>query len=101
MSFASNTKVRGDTLGGTFGDGTQLREAFSNQLVTVRNDQVRLTPSPNSDGLVLLEQADASASSAQFDYRNANIYFAMVDRFNNRIDPMTTAMAERKMANKR
>lgn len=71
------------SLGGTFSDGTQLREAFSNQLVTVQNDQVRLTPSPNSGGLVLLEQADASASSAQFDYRNANIYFAMVDRFNN------------------
>ncbi|KFI13450.1 alpha-amylase [Vibrio sp. B183] len=71
------------SLGGTFTDGTQLREAFSNQLVTVQNDQVRLKPSPNSGGLVLLEQADASASSAQFDYRNANIYFAMVDRFNN------------------
>ncbi|NRF32326.1 alpha-amylase [Vibrio coralliilyticus] len=71
------------SLGGTFSDGTQLREAFSNQIVTVQNDQVRLTPSPNSGGLVLLEQADASASSAQFDYRNANIYFAMVDRFNN------------------
>ncbi|NOH64838.1 alpha-amylase [Vibrio sp. RE88] len=71
------------SLGDTFSDGTQLREAFSNQLVTVQNNQVRLTPSPNSGGLVLLEQADASASSAQFDYRNANIYFAMVDRFNN------------------
>ncbi|NRB67076.1 MAG: alpha-amylase [Vibrio sp.] len=71
------------SLGDTFSEGTQLREVFSNQLVTVQNNQVRLTPAPSSGGLVLLEQADTSASSAQFNYRNANIYFAMVDRFNN------------------
>lgn len=68
-------------LGDTFSDGTRLRETFSGQVVTVRQSQVRLTPSADSGGLVLLEPV--TPTSHDFNYRNANIYFVMVDRFNN------------------
>lgn len=68
-------------LGDTFTDGTQLREVFSGQTVTVTNGNVTITPAKDSGGLVLLEKVRSSAQP--FTYRNANIYFVMVDRFNN------------------
>lgn len=70
-------------LGDTFAEGARLIDAFSRQEVTVRNQQVSLTPSDNSGGLVLLELADSRDREPEFNYRNANIYFVMVDRYNN------------------
>ncbi|EPZ8237569.1 alpha-amylase [Vibrio fluvialis] len=69
------------TLGNTFADGTQLKDAFTQQVVTVQQGKVTLTPAKSSGGLVLLEPV--KAKSQPFTYRNANIYFVMVDRFKN------------------
>ncbi len=68
-------------LGGTFPDGTKLKDALSGTLVTVNGDSVSLIPAPNSGGLILLEPVETKPQP--FNYRNANIYFVMVDRFNN------------------
>ena len=69
-------------LGNTFPDGTRLKETFTGQILSVKNSQVTLMPSPTSGGLVLLAPA-TDAASEPFTYRNATIYFVMVDRFNN------------------
>lgn len=70
-------------LGDTFKDGTQLRNAFTDEIVTVNQRSVTLTPSEKSNGLVLLEEVETKKSDSTFDWRNASIYFVMVDRFNN------------------
>ncbi len=71
-------------LGDSFPDGTKLRDAYSGgQMVEVQDQQVSLTPSKDSGGLVLLEPVQKTKEAVLFDYRNANIYFVMVDRFNN------------------
>lgn len=70
-------------LGDSFADGTLLRDAYSDQIVTVRNQQISILPSPKSGGLVLLEPVERSQQNTPFTYRNANIYFVMIDRFNN------------------
>jgi len=70
-------------LANTFPTGTKLREKFTGQIVKVTDHHVTLTPSPNHGGLVLLELADTTPASPQFHWRNANIYFVMLDRFNN------------------
>ncbi len=70
------------SVGEVFKEGESLRDAYSGQVVTVRNRQVALTPDPRSGGVVLLEPVNPKAKP-DFDYRNANIYFVMVDRFNN------------------
>ncbi|MGD8110786.1 alpha-amylase [Vibrio sp. TRT 17S01] len=67
----------------TFPEGTRLRDAFTNAEVTVKNQQVTITPSPSSGGLVLLAPVAPETPAPAFTYRNANIYFVMVDRFNN------------------
>jgi alpha-amylase len=67
----------------TFADGTTLREIFTQQLVTVRQGKVSLQPDPNSNGLMMLEQADVSPKPVPLNWRNANIYFVMLDRFHN------------------
>jgi len=64
-----------------FAEGTQLRDAYTGNIVEVKNQAVTITPSPDSGGLVLLEPVDTQPQP--FTYRNANIYFVMVDRFNN------------------
>lgn len=71
------------TLADSFAEGTRLREVFTGREVVVKNQQVTLTPSNTSGGLVMLEPADQSSQPTAFTYRNANIYFVMVDRFNN------------------
>ncbi len=68
-------------IGNEFPEGTQLKDALTGKLVTVRNQSVSITPSPTSGGLVLLEPVQQQ--DHPFTYRNANIYFVMVDRFNN------------------
>lgn len=70
-------------LGDSFADGTKLKDAYSGQTVTVQQSSVTLTPSKASGGLVLLEPVDTATHNHPFTYDNANIYFVMVDRFNN------------------
>ncbi|HDY8155548.1 TPA: alpha-amylase [Vibrio vulnificus] len=70
-------------LGDSFKDGTSLRDAYTGQVVSVKKGKVSLTPSAQSGGLVLLELVKQNKKARPFDYRNANIYFVMVDRFNN------------------
>lgn len=67
----------------SFVDGTQLKDAYSGKIVTVKNGSVSITPSGNSGGLLLLEPTGSSKETHPFTYHNANIYFVMVDRFNN------------------
>lgn len=70
-------------LGNSFANGTQLKDALSGQTVTVINGSVTVQPSKQSGGLVLLAPAKAPLAQPEFTYKNANIYFVMVDRFNN------------------
>ncbi|MBW3695432.1 alpha-amylase [Vibrio sp. T187] len=73
-------------LGNTYRDGTLLKEVFSGKVVTVESGKVSITPSKESGGLVAFEQVNEQGKVMQptsFDYRNANIYFVMVDRFKN------------------
>lgn len=70
-------------LGETFIEGTQLKDAISGQVVEVTNHQVTLTASKNNGGLVLLEPIANQETALPFTYKNANIYFVMIDRFNN------------------
>ena len=71
------------SLGDTYKDGTKLKETFSGKTVTVKDGQVSLTPSKDSGGLVLLEPIKKTEKPAELNWKNANIYFLMVDRFNN------------------
>lgn len=69
---------------GTFKDGTKLIETFSGQSAVVTEGAITLTPSATSGGVMLLEKAESEKKANQaLDWRNANIYFVMVDRFNN------------------
>ena len=68
-------------LADSFAEGTVLKDSMTGQTVTVTNGQVSLTPSATSGGLVLL--APLESEPQPFSYRNANIYFVMVDRFYN------------------
>ncbi|MBL1415522.1 MAG: alpha-amylase [Moritella sp.] len=70
-------------LADTYKDGTQLKDKLSGQVVTVIQQQVTLTPAVNSGGLILLEPLSNPIKEIQFNWRNANIYFVMIDRFNN------------------
>ncbi|CED60050.1 Alpha-amylase [Moritella viscosa] len=70
-------------LADTYKDGTQLKDKLSGQVVTVIQQQVTITPAINSGGLILLEPLKGQLKEAKFNWRNANIYFVMIDRFNN------------------
>lgn len=70
-------------LASTYPDGTQLHEAFSDQIVTVKEGKVTIESSEKSGGLVLLAPVESKATQQAFNYHNANIYFVMVDRFKN------------------
>jgi alpha-amylase len=70
-------------LGNTYKDGTQLTDKLSGQVASVSQQQVTLTPAANSGGLILLEPLHKPIQEAEFNWRNANIYFVMIDRFNN------------------
>ncbi|WP_428776286.1 alpha-amylase [Vibrio sp.] len=69
-------------LADNFADGSKLKDALSGQSVTVNNGKVTITPAADSGGLVLLEPV-AQQTKQPFSYKNANIYFVMVDRFHN------------------
>lgn len=69
---------------GTFQDGTKLIESFSGQAAVVKDGKVSLKPSRSNGGVMLLEKAGSEPNNDKaLDWRNANIYFVMVDRFNN------------------
>jgi len=73
-------------LNNLYKESTKLRDAYSGRVVEVKNNKVTLTPSPDSGGLVLLEKlptVDATQQQAPLNWKNANIYFVMIDRFNN------------------
>ncbi|WPC06861.1 alpha-amylase [Pseudomonas benzenivorans] len=65
-----------------FAEGQAVRDAYSGQLTRVEGGRVRLTPAPDSEGLLLLEAAEAPAQSGH-DWRNATVYFVLTDRFAN------------------
>ncbi|WP_295895521.1 alpha-amylase [uncultured Vibrio sp.] len=77
-------------LADSFENGTQLREVFTDQVVTVNDQQVTLTASPQSGGLMLFEPIAPEIEAPAFTYKNANIYFVMVDRFKSGDDSNNT-----------
>ncbi|MFC5079875.1 Alpha-amylase precursor [Vibrio thalassae] len=77
------------SLGNTYPDGTKLKDVFTGQVVTVESGNVSLQPNASSGGLTLLELAEPIQANSDFNYRNANIYFVMVDRFKDS-DPEAT-----------
>ncbi|MGR5499866.1 alpha-amylase [Vibrio sp. DNB22_10_4] len=70
-------------VGDTYADGTKLKDVFTGDVVTVNEGKVTVVPNAASGGLTLLEPVDTADLSDALNYRNANIYFVMVDRFNN------------------
>lgn len=66
-----------------FAEGQVLRDAYSGQSATVNSGRISFTPAPNSNGLLLLEAAEPAATPITPNWRNATVYFALIDRFNN------------------
>lgn len=71
-----------------FADGEQLREVLSQQIVTVRNGTISIKPNDKDNGLLLLERAKIgptpnAPTKQPLNWRNANLYFVILDRFNN------------------
>ncbi|WP_029589880.1 alpha-amylase [Franconibacter pulveris] len=69
-------------LNSVFPEGSEVRDFYSGQTATVTNGAITLTPAANSDGLLLLEPAQA-AGKAPFSWQNATVYFVLTDRFVN------------------
>ncbi|WP_051333493.1 alpha-amylase [Aliagarivorans marinus] len=65
----------------SFAEGQQLRDFYSQQLVTVADGKVTLVPAEQSQGLVLLE-AESHTPDA-FSWDSASVYFVITDRFYN------------------
>ncbi len=65
----------------TFSEGEQVREFYSGKTAIVKNGTVTFTPDPQAQGLMLLEKANSP--KAQFDWKNATVYFVLTDRFEN------------------
>ncbi|MDL0439363.1 alpha-amylase [Stutzerimonas frequens] len=70
-------------VGEVFGEGETLRDALSGATAVVRDGRVRLQPAAGSDGLLLLERAEAPGQPVARDWRNAIVYFVLTDRFAN------------------
>ncbi|GEA51962.1 alpha-amylase [Vibrio inusitatus NBRC 102082] len=69
---------------GTFADGTELKETFSGQTAIVKNGTITFNPTRETGAVMLIEKvATKPKADSALDWRNANIYFVMVDRFNN------------------
>ncbi|PWV22319.1 alpha-amylase, partial [Cronobacter sakazakii] len=60
----------------TFPEGSVVRDFYSGNTATVTQGQITLTPAPGSNGLLLLERANA-ASQAAFNWHNATVYFVL------------------------
>lgn len=65
-----------------FTEGSKVRDFYSGQTATVSGGKITLQPSPDSNGLLLLENAQ-SDSSAAFNWHNATVYFVLTDRYVN------------------
>jgi alpha-amylase len=70
-------------LGETYPDGTKLKDAITGQVVTVSGGAVTIEPDKKTGGMVMLEPVSSNESTTPFTYKSANIYFVMIDRFNN------------------
>ena len=70
-------------LADTFADGTQVRDRLTGSIHTVNQGQIRLKPSRSGGGMVLIEAVEKAEPADKLNWRNANIYFVMVDRFYN------------------
>lgn len=68
---------------GVFDEGETVKDAYSGQSAVVTESKVTFTPSPKSDGLILLESSDTQTVTPRFEWQNATIYFVMTDRFKN------------------
>ncbi|MBU2863849.1 alpha-amylase [Reinekea forsetii] len=64
-----------------FKNGELVRDFYSKQTATVENGEVTFAPAKNSNGLLLIESANAEPS--EFTWGNALVYFLMTDRFHN------------------
>ncbi|MEE3421482.1 MAG: alpha-amylase [Succinimonas sp.] len=69
-------------VGKAFPNGTTVRDAYSGATAVVKGGKVTMTPAPESEGILLLEEAK-SYSQAPFSWDNANVYFMLPDRFYN------------------
>lgn len=68
-------------VGSTFPDGTLVRDFYTGQTARVSGGTVTFTPGASAEGLVLLEEAEAT--TGQFTWAGATVYFAVTDRFAN------------------
>ncbi|ALR78587.1 alpha-amylase [[Enterobacter] lignolyticus] len=69
-------------LGRTFPEGSLVRDFYSGRTARVQDGNITLQPAANSNGLLLLEQADVSGP-APFSWHNATVYFVLTDRYVN------------------
>lgn len=63
-------------------NGTKVRDSYSGKVAIVKNGKVTMQPAPESEGILLLEEAK-NYTEAPFSWNNANVYFLLTDRFNN------------------
>ncbi|WP_032093129.1 alpha-amylase [Necropsobacter rosorum] len=71
---------------GTFREGELVRDFYSGDSAKVKNGKLTFMPAPQSGGLLLLEAVpDKSAvqKTAEFNWKNATVYFVLTDRFYN------------------
>ena len=66
-----------------FKEGETVRDFYSGNTAKVQNGKVIMTPSADSNGLLLLESAQAVSSEPIFTWKNATVYFVLTDRFYN------------------
>ncbi|WP_099610318.1 alpha-amylase [Vibrio fujianensis] len=86
-NFMSTCPVASDTpktinVSQTFANGSLVRDALTGQTTTVTDGHITLQPGKDSQGLLLLEEVEATPSTA-FSWDNAIVYFVMTDRFYN------------------
>lgn len=64
-------------------DGTVVRDAYTGAEAEVKNGKVTMQPSPDSEGILMLEAKGDENKARPFDWDNAIVYFIMTDRFYN------------------
>ena len=65
-----------------FAEGSKVRDFYSGQTATVHDGKVTLQPANDSNGLLLLENAQSN-EPAPFSWHNATVYFVLTDRYVN------------------
>lgn len=68
-------------VGALFKEGETLRDYYSGATAQVQGGSITMTPSADSQGLLLLEPAQRA--EATFTWDNATVYFVITDRFYN------------------